>query len=99
VHGHRVSISDLRTGNEIKKALSCWQCFDSYGHMCYNLDSATHMKNTGSKNLGHGVCCKPGSTAEECKTDLKKGNICGPAVAGDAKTDKYKDVMTNGRNH
>lgn len=51
--------------------LNCWECFEAKGRYCSNLDTFTHKQKVGS-NLGHGVCCKPGSTAEECKTDIKK---------------------------
>jgi len=48
------------------RALNCWECFDSFGKMCHSTSSFKHTSITGSSNMGHGICCKPGSTSENC---------------------------------
>ena len=48
------------------RTLSCWECFDVRGKMCHKNDYTSMMQVTGSSNFGHGICCKPESTHENC---------------------------------
>ena len=53
------------------RPLTCWECFVAEGKMCSNMNDDTLLPVTGSANDGHGACCKPDSTVEQC---VSKGN-------------------------
>ena len=53
--------------------------------MCHYLNNKSMIKLTGSSNLGHAICCKPGyfGTDKEsiCDSNEKENHICSnPAV-------------------
>lgn len=48
------------------RTLSCEECFRAEGKMCMRKDGASMISYTGSSNSGHGLCCKPGWTGDDC---------------------------------
>ena len=48
------------------RTLSCWECFEAKGKMCHDKDHGSMIGVTGSSNIGHGVCCKPGYSGDHC---------------------------------
>ena len=93
--------SDLVKMSEYKKdyrTLNCWECFEAAGKMCHDRDHKSMIKVTGSSNFGHGVCCKPGSTNEHCVSG-SGDHICSQPVLDQDTSDKYKNILTGGKNH
>ena len=67
--GHEEDIYDMQDHTEDFRALSCWECFEAKGKICHNRDISKHKKLLDDNNIGHGICCKPGSTNKECVND------------------------------
>jgi len=51
------------------RTLSCWECFEAQGKMCHDKDHESMIGVTGSSNVGHGVCCKPGYSGDHCNDE------------------------------
>lgn len=98
VLGDEVEIYDIERHDEEFRALNCWECFDSHGKICHNRDATKHKKMLDNSNLGHGICCKPGSTSKECTNDLN--HICSDLAEDTDPNSPNKPILSkNNMNH
>jgi len=96
--GHESDIYDIEKHSEDFRALNCWECFDSKGKICHNKDASKHKKLLDNTNLGHGICCKPGSTNKECVND--SDHICSdPAYEPNPSSKKQTILSESNMNH
>jgi len=64
-------IVDMKDYKKNYRTLDCWECFEAKGKMCHHKSQKSMMKETGSSNAGHGICCKPDYEGKLCKSDSK----------------------------
>ena len=67
VSAHKSKVTDIATHKTDYKPYNCWECFEARGKMCQNNNKSKHKRITKNSNMGHGICCKPGSTNRNCR--------------------------------
>ena len=61
------------------RTLDGWECFKAEGKFCHNFNHTSMIRETGSSNFGHGICCKPSYNGTYCNNDGK--HRCSEPVA------------------
>jgi len=62
------------------RTFSCWECFEARGKMCIDQNYQSMIRETGSSNRGHGICCKSDFYGQYCSKDGSDGHICSDPV-------------------
>ena len=50
--------------------MNCWECFQSCGKVCQNIDDEPYA------DPGHTICCGPRSDDQECRDSRKRDIKC-----------------------
>lgn len=79
------------------RTLTCWECFEAQGKMCFRMDGKSMMLETGSSNRGHGICCKPNATEGICSGD-DGIHECSMPVSGNDTDPELHDILTESPN-
>ena len=76
------------------RTLSCWECFDAHGKICIDKDSNSMIRETGSSNRGHAICCKPDNFKGYCSSTSYDQHICSQPALEEDTTNEFKNVLT-----
>ena len=59
------------------RVLDCQMCFKAEGRMCYPENYQHNLNAVRTGKTGMGICCKPGSTDQECEqASGQTGQVC-----------------------
>lgn len=84
----------MRDYKDNYRTLSGWECFKAEGKFCHDDNQGSMIAITGSSNFGHGICCKPDFSGENCNNEGR--NTCSQPVAAKDTSAEYKNILTNG---